>query len=359
MAAKWPKVFKLIAALLALLLVFCGHRVIKFRYNTHQNVVNVCIFGNYLPEDVVKQFTKETGIKINITECASNEALLAKLQAGGKGSYDLVVPSSYYISKMVKFNMLQSINFNKVPNYRYVLKFLQDPALNSISKFNIPYCWGTTGIAVNDRHFNLKKVQAWRDLWSLEFLNQLMLLDDMRESFSIALLKLGFSVNDENPKHIKLAYEELKKLWPNIRTFNAEGIATLYLDEDAVIGNAWSGDIVLAQRANRHVAYVYPEEGCVLWFDGLAILKHAKHQANAYKLINFMLRPDISFKISQRIGFASANQVAYQKFSDLNQDLSAAQLSQQQLKKCQVQQELSDTVRQIYEYYWEKLRLGN
>lgn len=324
-----------------------------------KQVVNLFIFGSYLPSDIATRFTKETGIQVNITECSSNESLFAKLLVGGaQAGYDLIAPSSYYVGKMVSFNMLRPLDFSKIPNSRYTLPFLQSESLNRERAYNVPYCWGTTGIAVNNRFIPKGQIKSWQDLWDVRYRDSLMLLDDMRESFSLALLALGYSVNDDNPEHIRQAYFKLKALLPNVRAFNSEGIASLYLDEDIIVGNVWSGDIVIPQRLNRNIEYIYPKEGAVLWYDSFAILKSAPNVDNAYKLIDFMMRPDISFEISQRLGFASANRIAYERMLRENADLSAANPTKEQLDNCQVQYEMSDQARELYERYWELLRLS-
>lgn len=325
---------------------------------SRDKVVNVFIFGSYLPPDIVARFTRETGIQVNITECGSNEALFAKLRVGSQAGYDLIAPSSYYVGKMVSFDMLRVLDFSKIPNSRYVLPFLQSDGMNREKAYNVPYCWGTTGIVVNNRYIPKGQVKAWKDLWDPCYRNSLMLLDDMRESFSFALLSLGYSVNDENPEHIKQAYLRLKELLPNVRTFNSEGVSSLYLDGDAIIGNVWSGDIVIPQRLDEMIEYVYPVEGAVLWYDSFAILKNAPNADNAYRLIDFMMRPDISLEVSRRLGFNSANREAYEQMLRENAASSAANPTEQQLASCQVQYEIGDRTRELYERYWEMLRLS-
>ncbi len=273
--------------------------------------------------------------------------------------YDLIAPSSYYVGMMAELGLLQPIDFAQIPNSRLLLAFLQNPRINRDLAYSVPYCWGTTGIVVNRQFIAQQRpVTSWRDLWHPTFKRSIMLLDDMRENFSMALLSLGYSVNDEDPVHIKEAYQVLCRLMPNVLTFNSDGVSALYLDEDVQMGMVWSGDIVIPQQLNPQLDYIYPEEGSVLWFDSFAVLKRARHKENAYKLINFMLRPEISLEVSRRLGFASANREAYARFRLEQAGSNAAHPTPQQLERCQIQYQLSDQARKLYEYYWSLLRFN-
>lgn len=322
----------------------------------NSNVLNIYTWGGeYLPNSIVLQFTKETGIKVNLTEYDNNETMFAKLKVNNLG-YDIVMPSSYYIERMSKQGMLQKINKKKLTNWHNINPLLLNLAFDPHNDYSIPYSWGSTGILINTKY--IAKVKSWQDFWDPKYKNQLMLLNDMRDVFSIALLTLGYPINDTNPQHITAAYLKLKKLLPNVKLFNVDTIPNIYVDEDVVIGMAWSGESKLAQKENSALQYIYPQEGFTIWIDSFAIVKDAANTENAYKFINFMLRRQIAKQASLLTGYASANQAAMKLMPlDLlnNPVFNPSKLI---MRRSKIPVDLPEKARRLYEKYWEKLQLG-
>jgi len=320
-------------------------------------IVNVYNWSNYMPDDVIQQFEKETGINVNYTTYDSNETMYAKLKADPDAGYDVVVPSTYFIDRMRQQNMLQKLDKTKLPNFKNLNPDLLNKSYDLHNNYSIPYLWGTSAIVINDKYFAKGAVTSWADLWNSRLRDQLLLLDDTREVFSMALIVLGYSANDTNPDHIKQAYEKLKQILPNVKLFNDEAVQNIYIDEDVTIGMGWTGDIFQANQENSHVQYVYPKEGFVISMDNLAIPVGAQHVENAYKFINFLLRPDVAAKISMEIGYASPNLAALK--------LMPAEILHNQiiypdsvtLRRGQFQTDVGSTDR-IYEKYLELLKMG-
>ncbi|MCG7588716.1 extracellular solute-binding protein, partial [Photobacterium sp. OFAV2-7] len=165
-------------------------------------------WSEYIPSEVLEQFTKETGIKVIYSTYESNETMYAKLKTHGTG-YDLVVPSTYYVSKMRDEGMLKKIDRSKLSNFDELdPNYLHKP-FDPNNDYSIPYIWGATGIGVNTEMMDKAEVSSWSDFWDPKWEGQLMMMDDAREFFHIALRKLGYSANTQNPDEIKAAYEEL------------------------------------------------------------------------------------------------------------------------------------------------------
>ncbi|WP_030001103.1 extracellular solute-binding protein, partial [Vibrio parahaemolyticus] len=172
-------------------------------------------WSEYIPNEVLEDFTKETGIKVIYSTYESNESMYAKLKTQGSG-YDLVVPSTYFVSKMRKEGMLQEIDKKKLSHFSDLDTNFLDKPFDPNNNYSIPYIWGATGIGINADMLDKSSVSKWDDFWDSKWEGQLMLMDDSREVFHIALTKLGYSPNTTNPDEIKAAYEELKKLMPNV-----------------------------------------------------------------------------------------------------------------------------------------------
>lgn len=275
-----------------------------------ENILNLYSWSGYLPSDVALQFERETGVHINYTTFNSNETMYAKLKANPASEYDVVVPSTYFIDRMWRQGMLQKIDKTKIKQLENINPLLMNKSFDPENNYSIPFSWGTTGIVINKKFIDQNSVRSWADFWQPQFKNQLLLLDDPRETFAIALMTLGYSVNETNPDHIKAAYHKLQQLMPNVKLFNDEAIQSIYIDEDAKIGMGWSGEIYQAIQENSSLDYIYPKEGFCIWVDSLAIPIGAKHVENAYKFINFILRPEIAKQISLETGYPSPNLVA-------------------------------------------------
>ena len=214
---------------------------------TASKIVNLYTWAGYIPDSVIQQFEHKTGIKVNMSEYNSNESLYAKLKASPNAGYDVIIPSSYYVDRMRQERMLHEIDKSKLPNIKYLNPKLLHKTFDPQNNYSLPYIWGTTGIAVNKNYFNPKNIQRWSDLWQPQYKNKLLMLNDVREVFAMALITLGYSINDTNPKHIQQAYLQLKKLMPNIRVFNSDAEQNIYVDADITVGMGWNGDIHMTQ----------------------------------------------------------------------------------------------------------------
>lgn len=317
--------------------------------------LQIAAYGGEIPKDIIQKFELETGIKVNFTTFESNENLLLKLKSSKQRLYDLITPSNYYINRLQKFDMLMPLDEKRIPN----LKSINQAFLKNSSQgiFGIPFVWGATGIFYNDRYIK-SPPKHWIDLWDRRFKNQLLLLDDTREIFSIALMALGFNANDDIPGHILLAYNKLLQLSNNIKLFSNEGIIRTITDEDAVIGVVWNGDIYKAQTENSHLHFIFPDEGFVIWAECFALTHNAKHIDSAYKFINFMLKPENMIEITKQYHYPITN---FQAKSLLAPSLANNLIlfpDENTLKKGVIQTDLSDQIIQLYNKYWELFKIS-
>lgn len=322
-------------------------------------IVNIYGWTGEVPDFVIRQFEKETGIKINFSTYENNEIMYSKLRAARYSGYDIVMPSSYMIDHMRQQNMLIPLDKNKIPNWKNLNPTFLQATNHSKTYFCVPFVWGITGIFINSRYHNPVKIKKWDDLWDKRFENQLMLLDDMREIFSMALLSLGYSANDRDPKHLEQAFIKLKKLMPNVKVFSSDMIVSIIVDEDATIGMAWNGDTYKAAQENPSIQFVYPAEGFIIWVDNLAIPRNAPHEDAAYTFINFMLRPEIAKRIALYTHFPTANLAAQNLLPDNIGKNPSIYPPESILKRGEFQSDVGvdDKILGLYEKYWEQLKM--
>jgi len=331
--------------------------VIKPLLADSSHVVNVYTFGEEIPNSVIVQFEKETGIKVNYSSFETNEIMYSKLRATGHPGYDVVEPSSYYVDRMRHQNMLEKLDKTRLPEYKNLDPVFLNVRYDPHSDYSVPFVWGITGIFTNTSYFPLGEVVRWSDLFNKKYFNQLMILDDPREAFSMALLMLGYPINDTNPVHIKQAYQKLRTLMPNIRLFNTDAVASILIDEDAAIGIAWNGDLARARVENTKLNFVYPREGFEIWVDNFSILKNAPHRDNAYKFINFLMRPDIAKKVSMEISYSTANLAARNLLPSEIKNDPVLYPSPEVLSHGQFEVDIGDTTYALLEKYWEQLKM--
>ncbi len=259
---------------------------------------------------------------------------------------------------MRKQHMLHRLDKSKLSNSKYLNTKLLNKAFDPHNQYTLPYFWGTTGIIVNKQYWNPKTIQHWSDLWQPRFRNQLLIINDPREIFAVALIRLGYSINTRNPKQIKQAYLLIRRLMNNIKLFNTDAMTSIYIDEDATVGMVWSGEANLAKHENPNLRYIYPKEGFAIWIDCLAIPKFAPHIANAEKFINFLMRPNIAKIIMLKEGNASPNKAAIKLLSKKLQNNPIINPSNSVLSRGQYMLDVGKA-NSIYQKYWQLLKLGD
>jgi len=311
-----------------------------------------------MPHKVLRMFEKQTGIHVNYSTYQSNEALYAKLEADPDAGYDIVFPSSYFVQRMKKSGLLHKLDLKRLPNVKYDNPQLLDRSFDRGNHYSLPYAWGTTGIIVNRRFYAAHNVVQWQDFWHPQFKDQLLILNDVRDAFGMALRSLGYSINTRDPKKIKQAYERLRALLPNIQMFNNGATRPTYIDEDAKVGMIYSGDADAAVKENPSLTYIFPKNQVILTIDCVSIVKDAPHLSNAYRFINFIMQPKIAKMISKNIRYASPNLAAIKLMSPALRHNRIINPPQSALKNAQVEADVGDKATALYMHYWELLKLG-
>jgi spermidine/putrescine transport system substrate-binding protein len=321
-----------------------------------EKILNIYTWSAVIPDSIIQKFEKETGIKVNFSTYDSNEVMYAKLKTS-KAGYDVIEPSSYYIDRMSRQGLLEKLDKTKLTHYKNLNPDFLNAAYDPKNDYSLPFIWGVTGIFTNKDYFAPHDVTRWSDLWDKKYADQLMMLDDTREVFSIALKVLGYSANDNNPEHIRQAYLKLKELLPNIKMFSSAVLSNL-IDEDAVVGMAWNGDVYKASKENSRLDFIFPKDGFVIWVDNFAIPKDPPHPQNAYRFLNFMLRADIARAVALDNNFPTPNLAAQKTLPPEIRNNPIVYPSHEVLKRGEFQTDINDKALDVYEKYWEQLKMG-
>jgi spermidine/putrescine-binding protein len=270
--------------------------------------LNLYGWSEYIPQALLDEFSKEYGVTVNYDTYASNEELMAKLQAGAK-NYDVIIPSDYTVNIMIGQNLLEPVDINQIPNFANVDSQFKNPSYDPGNKYTVPYQWGSVAIAVNTAKVT-KPITKYADLWDPDFKNALVVLDDEREVIGMTLLTLGYNKNSTDPRELKEAKQKLMDLKRNIKVFDSDSPKTELLSGETVAGLVWNGEAALAHRENPKIVYVIPSEGMGIWVDNLAVPKDPPHKDAALAFLNFVLRPDMSVLITQAFPYSSVNKPA-------------------------------------------------
>lgn len=312
----------------------------------------------YLPESVLEQFTQKTGIEVIYTTYDSNETMYAKLKLIKKDGYDVAVPSTYFVSKMGREGMLMKLDHTLLPNIKNLDPELLNKPYDPNNNYSIPYMWGSTGIAVNTDEIPKEQITSWKDLWKPEFKGKLLLQDDLREVFHMALRIKGFSGNTMEPKEIEQAYLLLKDLMPNVLLFNSDSPKLPFLAGEVSIGMIWNGEAWMAREENPAIQYVYPKEGASFWVDSFVIPQGARNPKGAHAFINFMMNSEVAKTCVEEYGYPTPVKPA---IALLDSNISSSRTifpDSEIIKQGEFQNDVGQAI-EIYQKYWEKLRTGN
>ncbi len=312
-------------------------------------------WSEYIPQDVLGDFTKETGIRVAYSTFESNEAMFAAMRLPHGASYDVVVPSAYFVEQMRDGGLLQPIDHERLPNLKNLDPTLLDQSYDPGNAYSIPYMWGVVGLACNSKYVAPENLRKWADLLRPEYAGRIVLTDDLRDAFGLALRAKGHSINSRNEDEIKAAYAFLAELKPSVRVFDVTAVKQALISEEVWLGPIWNGDFLVAKEENAALVYVFPEEGPLLWVDNFVIPSAAKNVDNAYTFINYLLRPDIAARCVQAYKYSTPNLEAVQLLPKDMRENSILVPGPEELKNAEMTQGVGNMLR-VYEQHWDAMK---
>lgn len=285
--------------LLALLLTACPKRA-------EVETLYFLNWADYIPEELVRKFERETGAKVVLDTFESPEAMLAKLKAGADREFSLVVAPDYYVLQMAREGLVAPLDKGRLAGLANLDPFFQDPPYDPGLQYSVPYLWGTTGLAYRE-----DLVKGPVDSYGVFFdparqVGPFLLLDEMRETIGAALKYLGYSFNATDPEALEKAKELLIAAKARSVGF-AGGVEALnrILGGDAAVSLAYSGDVLQARQEDERLRYALPKEGGTLWTDAMVVLKRGPAQDLAYRFIDFLLRPENAAELAAYTRYAT------------------------------------------------------
>ncbi|MDR2350395.1 MAG: spermidine/putrescine ABC transporter substrate-binding protein, partial [Deltaproteobacteria bacterium] len=278
-----------------------------------QKNLTIFIWSEYMDPEIISNFEKLHGVKVRLDYYESNEEMITKLQTGRQGTYDVIVPSTYFIPTLVNLDLIQPLDYSLIPNAENIDGEFRNLEVDPDDTFTVPYQWGTSGLAVR-----VPEGTEVDPSWDLVFkhdpkLGNFLLFDTARDSMCSALKFLGFSANTVDLAEIEKAGILLAetKSHKNFMGFDSGmGGLTKVMAGVASLAQVYSGEAIKASKEDPEIRYIIPKEGCEIWVDLLAIPKGATNVKVAHEFLNYILEPEVGAKLASFNNYATPNKAS-------------------------------------------------
>ncbi|MBQ6000311.1 MAG: spermidine/putrescine ABC transporter substrate-binding protein [Clostridia bacterium] len=287
--------------------------------NKSDEIVRVYNWGDYIAPGVLEQFEEETGIKVVYDTFETNEDMYLKLKNSSGYTYDVVIPSDYMLTKMLREDMLAELDFSNIPNAAGIDDRFTGLDYDPEGKYTVPYTWGTVCICYDPEQVT-EPVTSWDILWDKKYDRRIFMIDSERDSIGVALMSLGYSLNSTDPDELEAAKQKLLAQKPMVLAYTGDDVKDKMIAREGALAVIWSCDIGQIREEDDTLAYAIPESGTNVWFDACAILKSGENKANGEAFINFLCRPDIAQLNADYLSAASPVTEAYQNQDDFVKD---------------------------------------
>ena len=332
-----------------------------------QRVVNVCGWGENIDPDLISQFEKETGIKVNYQEAESNETMYARIKQGGS-DYDVVVPSDYMIGQMIEEGLLAELDFGNIPNYSLIDNQYKNLAYDPENRYSVPYTWGTLGIIYNSTMVE-GEIDSWGVLFDGAYSGSIGMIGNPRDAIGAALMYLGYSVNTTDEAQIREAYQLIVDA-KNQNVYQGFFMDQLYDKMEAgetAVCVYYAGDFLSMYENNPDLRFVTPKEGSNWFVDAMCVLKDAEHKEEAEAWINFICETESCLANMDFIWYASPNREALEQYpayyeeqngEPMDQELYRVMAAPQEvLANCEAYLNLPPETQTLYTDLWVELRI--
>lgn len=326
--------------------------------------ITVYNWGEYISNgaddsvDVNKEFEDLTGIKVNYITFASNEQMYAKLKSEGTAQYDIIVPSDYMIARMIREDMIEKLDINNIPNYSLVDVTYKDLEHDPSNSYSVPYMWGLVGIIYNTTMVD-GEITSWDVLWDENYKGSILMFENPRDAFGIALARLGYSMNSEDPNELEQAAEQLKLQKALVQAYVMDEIFNKMEGGEAAVAPYYTGDAITMMEENPDLAFAFPDEPTNFFVDSFVIPKGSSNKQAAEMYINFMCEPEISAANAEYIGYSTPIPAAFELL-DLDEDTIAIAYPEAEVfANSEVFRDLDPAANKLIDQLWTDIRSYN
>lgn len=274
--------------------------------------INVYNWGEYISDgeddtmDVVKEFEKLTGCKVNYTTYESNENMYSKISGGGV-NYDIVIPSDYMIERMIGEGLLEKLDFNNIPNLKYIDESCKGTFYDPNNEYSVTYNVGTTVLIYNKTLVD-EVPDSWEVLWDEQYRGKVLMFNNSRDAFAIAQAMLGISLNSTDTADwdaaAQLLKEQKQKTSP---VYVMDEVFVLMESGEYAFAPYYAGDYELMVSNNPDLGFAFPKEGVNIFYDAMCVPKGSQNKRGAEAFINFMQEPEVALANAEYIYYATPN----------------------------------------------------
>lgn len=329
------------------------------KFKNKKITLNVFNWGEYISDgsegslDVIEEFEKISGIKVVYNNYETNEDLYAKLSASKDNpQYDLIIPSDYMISRMIREDMLEKINFDNIPNISMIEDKYRYTDFDTKGEYSVPYTWGTVGIIYNSQYVDEQDIGSWDLLWNKKYAGNILMFSNSRDAYGVALKKLGYSLNSTNRDEIENATEILKEQRSVNQAYVMDQTFDKMENESAYIAPYYAGDCLSMMENNKNLAFYYPKEGFNIFIDSACIPKGAKNKEAAEAFINFLCETDIAVANCEYICYFTPHIEAAKRI-EFDERIYP---TDEQLETAESYIALPDNINSLYDSSWIEVR---
>ena len=304
-------------------------------------VVNVLMWGEYLPDSVVADFKAKTGITVNHTKIGDNGEIISKMKAGGGAGYDLASPTNMRALQWADLGVLAPFDMNRINTSAVNPGMLavgeRDWNFGGQGSHWVPQLWGTESISWRTDKWQPDGLPSFGDIWEPNpgidgaFM--------MGRTYSM-MTGCGIWMHHQGKMDFWSSYNDedtMRKNWETITDYCISKKGNLvkfwsgadpqkqgFTSDGVVVGQTWDGPIAAMMKAGEPVAYQTTDEGALAWIDGITMSAKAENIDEAYELINYSFTPEVGGQTVNEIGYNSAVNGASDHYSDETKALAKA-----------------------------------
>lgn len=311
--------------------------------------------GKYIDPAVIDEFEEQYDCKVIYDEFDSNESMYVQI-ANDSYTYDIVVPSDYTIDRLIQEDRVVKLDKTLIPNISNIDTSYLNPVYDPGNEYSVPYMVGTVGILYNKAKTGIEEEDVTLDmLFDSKYKGQIFMLDSVRDAFGIALIKLGYSVNETDTARLEEAKDLLIEQKPLVQAYITDEMVDKMIAGEGLMTLAYSGEAAYAMSQSDELSYAVPKEGSNKWVDGFVVLKTGQQQELAMKFINFMCQPEIAQRNMIETGYVSPVTGTAPEFES---DTEVYYPSAETLAKCE-SFTYSAEVTEKYTDLWTYFQVGN
>ena len=317
-----------------------------------KQTLNVLNYDIYIDKSLLKEFEEANNITIKYDTYSTPEEMYIKVKSGAS-KYDLIISSEYMIERMINEKLVNKLNFDNIPNYKYIGQDFKNHVYDPNNEYSVPYFWGTLGILYNKTTVDASSV-SWAMLWDETHAQRIIMMDSQRDSFAAALKLLGYSLNTVDENELDEAKALLIEQRPLVMAYITDGSPDIMINEEADMALVWSGEAVSAMSENENLDFVIPKEGSNIWIDAMIIPSTTEKQELAEKLIDFLCSTDATLRNIDEVWYSTVHTEAIKQVDEELLENPAFNIPQDDIDKMEMLRDPKEFI-DLYSDRWTEL----